>query len=338
MKKFLVILIAVLMVLPLFAQGAAESKATETIVLKLGTPAPAGSMNYNNAVLMKEKLEELSGGTMTLDIVPGAALGNVPQHFSQISQGTLDFFVVGSDASIAFKGGEDFFILGLPFLFRDEDHFNAFLKSDVLAEMSKTLEDASGIKLMGRFGARNPRGLSTTKTAVYSPSDLKGLIIRIPENAMLTKVWSAYGASTAQSSSAEIFSGLQSGMFDGQENGVDTVVDLGLTSIQKYYMELNQAFQSLFLWMSSKTWNKLTAQQQEWVTAAIAYADETATAAFETETLPKYVNAIKESGMTYITNAEINVQAFIDATKSVVPELEGNYFSVGLYDKIQAIK
>ena len=336
MKKLLVILLAIFMVLPLFAQ-AAEEKASEKIVLKLGTPAPAGSMNYNNAVLMKEKLEELSGGTMTLDIVPGAALGNVPQHFSQISQGTLDFFVVGSDASIAFKGGEDFFILGLPFLFRNEDHFNAFLKSDVLAEMSKTLEDASGIKLMGRFGARNPRGLSTTKTPVYKPSDLKGLIIRIPENAMLTKVWSAYGASTAQSSGAEIFSGLQSGMFDGQENGVDTVVDMGLTSIQKYYMELNQAFQSLFLWMSSKTWNKLTAQQQEWVAAAIAYADETATAAFETETLPNYIKAIKDAGMTYINNSELDVQAFIDATKSLIPELEGNYFSVGLYDKIQAI-
>ena len=126
MKKLLVILLAIFMVLPLFAQ-AAEEKASEKIVLKLGTPAPAGSMNYNNAVLMKEKLEELSGGTMTLDIVPGAALGNVPQHFSQISQGTLDFFVVGSDASIAFKGGEDFFILGLPFLFRNEDHFNAFI-------------------------------------------------------------------------------------------------------------------------------------------------------------------------------------------------------------------
>ena len=204
--------------------------------------------------------------------------------------------------------------------------------------MSQKLEEASGIKLMGRFGARNPRGLSTAKTAVYTPSDLKGLIIRIPENAMLTKVWGAYGASTAQSSGAELFSGLQSGMFDGQENGVDTMIDSGLVAVQKYYMELNQAFQSLFLWMSSKTWNKLTAQQQEWVLAAIAYADETATAKFESETLPAYVEAVKAAGLTYITNDQIDIAAFQAITKSLVPELEGTTFSTGLYDKIQAIK
>ena len=105
-----------------------NTPSSEPVKLKLGTCAPESSTFVTNAQMMNDKLEELSGGTVTIEIVSGGALGNVPEHFAQLNNGTLDIFVQGVDAPSAVKGGKDFGIFNVPFLFDDMVHFHKFLE------------------------------------------------------------------------------------------------------------------------------------------------------------------------------------------------------------------
>ena len=90
MKRRLVFIISILAIsCALFAGGASESSDSGIMTLKVGTCAPESSTFVQYSLMASDKLEELSGGTMSFDVVGGGALGNIPQHFSQMNQGTL---------------------------------------------------------------------------------------------------------------------------------------------------------------------------------------------------------------------------------------------------------
>jgi len=353
MRKNIGCMMAGIVILALTACGAAskeentsmaESSVTETssaaagehVTLKIGTHTPVGSPLEKNSLTFGEKLAELSGGTMTVDVVAGGALGNIPQHFSQLSSGTLDIYTTGVDAPMAVQGGKDFNIFGLPFLFDDVEHYHKFLTSDVYQEMVNSVEQENHIKYIGALGDRSPRALSTKNKAVRTPEDMKGIVIRVPEANIPITIFQARGANTATSSGSGIFEGLQTGMFDGQDNGADAMVSNGYMEIQKYYMPLDHTQQGITMWMSGKTWEKLSAEQQEWVLEAADYTDRTANENLWNVEMPAYYDAMKEAGMGIVE--DIDFEAFQAIVDQKVPELEGKEFGEGLYSRIRSLR
>ena len=308
----------------------------ETIQLKLGTCAPESSSFVVNAKIFAEKLLELSGGTMACDIVAGGALGNIPQHFSQLSNGTLDIFVQGLDAPAAVKGGEDFNVLNVPFLFNDTEHFHAFVHSDVFAGMmDKVHEGGNAFSFLGLIGDRPARSLATNKHAVRTPADLSDLLIRVPESAIPMAVWRAWGANTTTCAASAIFEGLQMGQFDGQENGIETMVQDGFMAVQKYYMVFDYTQQGIAAFISDATVARLTDEQNAWVREAIQYAhDQTADKLWNID-VPSYYETMAANGVEIVK--DIDVEAFRAVVNDLVPKFEGDYFSAGLYDSIRSL-
>ncbi len=317
-----------------FAQGGQE-QSNGIITLKLGTCAPESSTFVQYSLLASEKLEELSGGTMRLEVIGGGALGNIPQHFSQMNNGTLDLFVQGLDAPAALKGGEDFNILNVPFLFKSLEHFHAFVKSDVLTKMMEKVRENNKVSFLGLIGDRPARSLATNKHAVRKPSDLKDLVIRVSESTIPIATWKAFGANVTTSAASAIYEGLQTGQFDGQENGIETMVVDGFMAVQDYYMVMDHTQQAVAVFVADSTVNKLTDEQFGWLKEAIEYVYETTSDELWNVQVPSYYETMKKNGVTVVE--DVDLAAFQEIVKNLMPQLEGEYFSVGLYDEIQTL-
>ena len=333
MKRFIVSLMVLVLVGSfVFAAGASEA-ASETLVLKCGTTAPPQVQVSQSAALFGEKLAQVSGGKMTLDLMTSGTLGTTAQHYSQLEQGDLDLFVTAFDTETAMKDSQDFSVFVVPYAFDDTDHLKRFLATDTFKAMLDKVEKANGVKYIGLVGTLLPRALSTTNTPVRTPDDLKGLKIRTPESTAVVKVWQAWGASPIQTPGSQIYSSLESGLCDGQDNDVYGSTSTPLYEVQKYYMEINYIQQANVMWMSQKTWNKLTDQQKAWVEEAMRLADSEFTTELDALRL-QAIDIMKANGVTFI---EPDLDAFKAATAEVVKVFDGVLFTKGLYDYIRSI-
>lgn len=305
----------------------------DVLTLKGGCTYNTTSASYAYVNHFTEVLEEVSGGKMTMEWNAGSTLGNTAQHYAQLKNGTLDMFSTGFDTATTLENGEDFAICVVPYVFNDSEHMEKFLQSDLLKEMLAKVEPANNVKFLGNICMNLPRGLSTTNTPVYTPDDVKGLKLRVPESPSVVAVWEAWGASPVQISVSELFTSLEGGIADGQDNNVLSMWANSYYEVQNYYMELEYIQNAQVLWMSQSTWDKLTDEQQGWVTQAVEQAHEENTAAAQEEYEQSKKNC-QEGGMEFI---EFDREAFVSSAEELARQMEGELFSAGLYDQIKAL-
>jgi len=306
----------------------------QQVKLKLAHVAPPTSTFQSAAERMNAGLKTLSGGTMELEIVPGGALGSLVQLWAQLRAGTLDMTLIDIGAMTPMKEARAFNVILMPYIFRDLDHYRAFVASDVFKEMMGEVEKGTGIKYLGYVGDRPPRALSTSKTAVRTVQDIKGLKIRTPEVAAITEAFKAFGAAPTPIKASEIYTALQTGLVDGQENGIIDVVAAGWIEVQKYYMAIDYQQSGIGVWMSGARWNSLTDQQKGWVLEAAKKAGIEGAAAYQKE-LSDAIAIAKKKGMEFI---DTDKSGFIKASEPMVKEKEGTVWPKGLVERIQAIK
>lgn len=318
---------------PTSAESApAVETASGPVTLKIGTTAPPTTLVSQSAAMFGEKLAEISGGAMNIDLVTSGALGTTAQHYAQLEQGDLDIFVTAFDTETVMKDSKDFSIFVVPYAFDNCAHLRAFLETDRFTEMLDKVEKANGVKYIGLVGDMLPRCLSTTKTPVHTPGDLKNMKIRTPESTAIVQVWSAWGASPIQTPGSEIYSSLESGLIDGQDNDVVGSTSTPLYEVQSYYMEINYIQQANVMWMSAKTWEGLTAEQQGWVEEAIAQTDSEFSKDLFDVQYEQSKALMEKEGVTFV---DVDLDAFKASAADVVAKLDGSLFSQGLYDYIR---
>ena len=352
MKKILAMILALVMVFALCACGQkaaapaaapaaaeapaaapAEETSDEVFYIKVGTTAPLTTHMYTNSVKFIEILKEISGGKMDGEVVGAGALGSSVEHYSQLAQGTLDMFPTGFDTATVLKNADDLFVTTVPYVFDDLDHYHKFAESDVLKEILEKIEEPNGVKYLGLMGDMFPRQLTTTNKAITTPADLKNVKMRTPESPAITAIWKAWGCNPMQVSASELYSALESGLCDGQDNDVVYSYNSSYYEIEKYDTELDYMQQALVVFFSQKTWDKMNDQQRAWVMEAIEKAEKFCTDEAMQEYADCKAKAI-EQGCTFV---EFDKDAFKEAAVQVGYELDGTLFSEGLYDKVRAL-
>lgn len=314
---------------------AAVSEEMETIQLKLGTtgPAPADDV-YVASVHFADAVEEVSGGKIMVEVIGSGALGTTAQHYAQLKEGSLDFFTTAFDTATTMVGGDDFSVVACPYLFRDIEHYQAFLDSDLLAEMLTPVEEANNVVYLGPLGYRLPRGLNCT-FPVHNVDDVVNLKIRTPDTASTLRVWEAMGANPMIISASELYTSLQSGICDAQENDYKTSYNNGWMEAANYYMELDYIQQGNVLFASDSTWSTLNDQQKEWIEEGLRKAHESFNAEAEQE-IADLKGKIAEDGYEFVE--DVDIQSFRDKADEAIEELDGTLWSDGLVEKIRAIE
>lgn len=307
----------------------------EAISLKLGTTGPApGDDVYVASCYFADAVEKISDGKIKVEVIGSGALGTTAQHYAQLKEGSLDFFTTAFDTATSMVNGDDFAVVACPYLFRDIDHYQKFLDSDLLKEMLAPVEEANNVVYLGPLGFRLPRGLNCT-FPVHSVDDVKNLKIRTPDTVSTQRVWEAMGANPMIIAASDLYTSLQSGICDAQENDYKTSYNNGWMEAAHYYMELDYIQQGNVLYISDSTWSKLNDQQKEWISTALvdahkAFNDDAATALVDMR------DKIIADGYVFVE--DVDIQSFRDKAAEVVDTLDGTLWSAGLVEKIRDIK
>ena len=332
MKKVLAILLVMtLLTVSVFAQGGTESSGVKT--LKVGSTSPAGSSHQDALEYLQKKVQEISGGKLDMSIHMAGSLGNTAQEFAQLKEGTLDIFLCGFDTSAVLKEGSDFAVLCVPYVFDDMEHYEKFVASDLCKSMIEKVEEANGLHFYGLVAPSNPRTLSTTKKYISSVKDVDNMKIRVPETQAIYEMWKAWGANPVIISGGELYTSLESGLCDGQDNDVVSSYTSGFGEVLKYFTEIDYIQQSLVMWFSDISWNKLTEEEQGWLNQAIA------------ETYEEYGQVVRDSYASAkqalidagVEFCDVDVDSFKNAAAEAVKSMDGVLFTAGLYDQIRAM-
>ena len=163
-------------------------------------------------------------------------------------------------------------VLTSAYLFRDADHLRAFFNSEVGRDMTQMVEDQLKVKILGPtfFGTRQV-GLNLDKE-IKTPADMGGVKLRMPGGEAWQFLGSALGANPVPVAYAEVYTSLQTGAIDGQDNPLPNVQNMKFYEVMKQIVLTSHLIGFDLLTMSLDTWNKLSPEQQQTVQAAAADA------------------------------------------------------------------
>ena len=269
------------------AAPASDTTAAEgaEIVLTWNEVNGEGYGATEGAKAFKAKLEEVSGGTMTIELYLNGTLGSEQESMQGIQMGTLDIFR-GNASSLPNYGAETIGVTGLPFLFSDMEDFNAMATSQTGQDLLDSVDEADCGYIALDWLVEGPRQMFITQ-ATYdklgSPSEftidmMNGLKIRVPETDLMVNTMSALGASATPIAYAELYTSLQSGVVDGAENGVTSYVSNSFNEVAPYFITDAHTFGCGVILMNKDKWNSLTEEQQGWMKEA---GDAAAAACYE---------------------------------------------------------
>ncbi|MBD2844176.1 TRAP transporter substrate-binding protein [Paenibacillus sp. IB182496] len=311
-------------------QGAAGSDgAPEAVTLRL---AHVGSETHQYQIAaekFKELVEAETDGAVRIDIFNNGVLGNEDETMEQVLDGTLDIAAVVADSSFA-NIVPEMNVFGIPYLFRDLEHVYATLDGEVGQDLI-ALADAKDMKFLG-FWEIGLRQLTNSKREVAEPSDLEGLKIRVQPSPVWEAHMSALGASATPIAFNELYSAMDQGVVDGQENPLNTIYSMKFYEVQQYLSLTNHTYSPAAVAMSTDTWESLTEAQQGIVEEAFLAAQQ-----YQREELAR-INAtildeIKETGVVV---TEPDIAAFREATRNVKDVLS-KQVPAELIERIEAV-
>ncbi|MEW9671121.1 TRAP transporter substrate-binding protein [Ammoniphilus sp. 3BR4] len=303
--------------------GSAEKvinlKSADTVAAT--SPYTVG-MNEFSELLAKE-----TNGKIQLKHFPAGQLGNDIEVAEGVKMGSIDLAMIGN---VQTKATDAFY---LPFLFEDSEHWHAVLDGEIGEKIKQKIEEQSGLKLIG-YVYFAPRIMTTKGKEIKTPEDLKGLKIRVPEIPLMVDTWKALGATPTPIVFGELFSALQTGIVDAQENPYEIAVNNSFFEVQDTIIETNHSIPVRFLVMNKKKYESLTPEEQ-----GILQKNWDATA-LKIESLYKeneaeYIQTLKDKGMKFV---QPDVNAFREATKDVWKKYAPEAWGEGVYEEIEALR
>ncbi len=237
------------------------------VVLKLGHCLETTHPVHKAMEFMKERLEELSGGTVTIDIYPSSVLGSEVQCIEQLQNGSLAMTKTSAASIENFV--PEMSVFGYPYLFRDETHYWDVLKSNLGRSL---LQKGNAQKLRGLcYYDSGSRNFYTVNRPIHTPDDLRGLKIRVMNSRTAMNMVECLGGSPTPIAWGELYSSLAQGTVDGAENNLPSFVTNKHYEVCKHFSKDAHTRIPDMLLMSTIVWDKLTPQVQAWVQQA---ADE----------------------------------------------------------------
>jgi len=282
MKKFLAILLSAVMMMGASA-AVAESAADfgdvandPQITLTYAEVNPLDSIVGQTGTAFKTKVEELSGGSIIIDIQASGVLGSETVVLDSMLGGgdTIDMSRISAFALTTY-GCVKSKLLSLPYTFVSREHFWNFANSD-LAKEFLTEPAELGLGVHGLFyGEEGFRNFFFRKgVEVNGMEDLKGLKIRVSNDPVMTGMVNGLGAYATVVDYNELYSALQTGVVDGAEQPIANYKSKAFYEVADSMILDGHTLGAVQVIISDASWNKLTENQQKVITAASAYAQD----------------------------------------------------------------
>jgi TRAP-type transport system periplasmic protein len=324
-------LINTLIVLTFSAACGQQAAAEPTVTLKLGHAVETLMPLHMGAEKMAEIAAQLSGGSLKIEIFPGAQLGGEKDLTEGTQIGSIDMSLVSSGTLGRFAPMQ--LVAYAPYLFRDMDHFMKVYHGPIGEEMGKQLLDKTGIRALDLGWYYGVRDLTTKNTPVKVPADAKGLKIRAPNIPVMRDAIAAWGVSVTAMDPSEIYTALQTGVVDGQENPPSSIYGWKLYEVQKYLMLTGHMMGNMVVLINDKTWQKLSPEHRKALTTAVRQAG-----VYQSDLTLKMdqenINKLQKAGMIVV---QPQVEEFRKLSASIIPKYEKEW-GEGLFNRIRDTK
>ena len=310
-KKFAVAALAAAMALTVAGCGGGDKKANQKVTLKMATALPSSHPLVKAMDVLKNKANEKSKGSVTIQIYPAGQLYNDKNMNDAIISGGIDMGLntVGRWATIV----PAMDIFDVPFIFPSYE------------KVDKAIDSGLGEKLGSELMKKGVRPLiwadygfvqyANNKKLVKTPADFDGLKIR-GYSKYSAETIKAMGASSVTMGSSEVYMGIQRGTIDGQTSGTTAMRDRKMYEVHKYLTVTNHASPEFIVAINEKSYSKLNADQKKALDAAAIEVRDMIRANAKAEDL-KALADLKAKGMEVYEVPENELQAWRDATKPV---------------------
>lgn len=328
MKKLMLLLVISIIALAACGEGNdgtegnGNQESNEGGTISFTTWANEGEAAYVGMEKFKEIVEEKTDGNYTVELFPGNQLGSTSEQMEQVKMGSIEIMSSGDPGMIEIE------MLSLPYLMDSNDHWAHVLESDIGEEWNKTLKEDQGIINIGTL-PRGPRVVSSN-TEITEPADMEGLKFRTPQRDYYVETFKALGASPTPIDFGELYSALETGIVDGQENPLETIVAGGFMEVQPHISLTNHMFKPAFITINNEFFESLSEEDQQIFREASTEANVVATEELQSEE-EEMINDLKEQN---ITITKPNIDAFSEATQSVRDALGTETWGEKRYNRI----
>lgn len=238
-------------------------------IIKLGHGLDTSHPVHKAMVFMGDRLKEKSNGTMSIDIYPNQQLGSERETLELLQIGSLGMTKVSTGVLENFVPSLQ--ILGLPFLFRDNEHRFKVLEGEIGEYfLNKSLDKRLKGLTFYDAGSRS----FYSKNPVATPEDLKGLKLRVMESNTAINMVKNLGGSPTPIAWGELYTALQQGIVDGAENNLPSFYLSRHYEVCKYFVLDEHTALPDELLVSTLVWDKLSLQEQKWLKEAAMESSE----------------------------------------------------------------
>jgi tripartite ATP-independent transporter DctP family solute receptor len=321
MKKLhLLTILALCLMLTLSACGTAPAANTPAASTPAATDdgqvwtlkiAHSGSeaMTVHQALLqVGEQIEKNSGGRIKVSYYPNGQLGSESSVIEGLQNGDIEMANANCATIAAFD--KELNVLSLPFALPNEEIAYKVLDGPFGQKLSANMETNAGVIGMGYLGSPTFRQLMGNKV-VHTPADLKGMKVRTMDNPVQLEIWKSLGANPTPIPFAELYSALQQGTVDAQENPLEICMAMRFYEVSKNVILTNHLMTISQTVVSPKFYYSLPEDLQKVVRDACYYGQDWERQAFK-DNYPNYIQTLEENGVTITTLTPEESQQFKD--------------------------
>ena len=282
--------ISALMLIVAFGAGSVEAK----MKMKFAHQNNVYDADQLLAETFKELVEKNTNGEIEVAIYPGTLTNSEEEAIEFIKAGSVDISATSAGHIAGFY--QDVQFLQLPYLFKNEQHYNVARQSTVVRRLLAELGKATGLIPLGIYSDCNGFAISSTKP-IEKIEDAGGVKLRCMQNPLFVDIYKEFGFTVTPTDWGELYTSLQTGLVNAHDLGVYCNYVFKLKEVVKSFAILNQMWTQKVIFVSPKTWEKLDANQREIVVSAAQAAIEL-TDAWQYVKEQEFINKAREEGYT----------------------------------------
>jgi TRAP-type transport system periplasmic protein len=279
--------------------------------IKFGHVGEPGSLFAASAEEFAKRANDKLGGKAKVVVYGSSQLGGDKELLQKLKLGTVD---IALPSTVMSSEADLFGVFEMPYLVKDREHMKK-IEKEVFWKTLAPAAEKKGLKIIAVW-ENGYRHITNSKRPINSPADLQGIKLRVPEGKWRVKMFQTYGANPSPMKFSEVFTALQTGVMDGQENPFTQIYSAKFQEVQKFLSLTGHVYTPAYATVGTKKWASLPADVRKTLesvakdTQGFVYQ---AAAKAESDLLEK----LKSGGMQVNTPDK---NAFIAASKPVYEE------------------
>jgi tripartite ATP-independent transporter DctP family solute receptor len=299
--------LGVALVAALLASGTALAQ----MEIKLGHVGEPGSLFAKSSEEFARRANAKLGNKAKVVVFGSSQLGGDKELLQKLKLGTVELAL---PSTVMSSESDLFGLFEMPYLVKDRKHMQAIEKEIFWPKLAPEVEK-KGLKVLAVW-ENGYRHITNNKRPIVKPDDLKGIKLRVPEGKWRVKMFQTYGANPSPMKLSEVFTALQTGVMDGQENPFSQIVGSKFQEVQKYLSLTGHVYTPAYLTAGSKKWATLPADVRK-ILEDTAKETQAAVYAMAEKDDKELIDKIKAAGVQV---NEADKAAFVAASKPIYEE------------------